>query len=489
MEEEIRDMKRVFTESGEGSRGGPVVVGTAAPEWNGPEKFKLTQLGNAERLIARYGQDLRYCHPWRRWLVWNGQQWRIDRTGEIERRANVTIRAIYGEAEGTENQVVRASLIKHAQRSETRAELEAMIGLARSLEGVPVEPEELDSDPWVLNCENGTLDLKKGKRRPHRRGDLITKLAPVEYDPKATCPVFMEFLNRIMDGDSTLMGYLQKIAGYGLSGIVSEKALFVLHGGGDNGKTTFLEALRAILGDYAGVVEIDMLMQNGQDSARERAVAELVGKRFVTSSETEEGQRMHEAKIKHLTGMGRLVGRHIYGSPFEFDPLFKLFIDANHKPVIRGTDNAIWNRIRLVPFVVAIPKEQQDKYLRLKLLAELPGILNWALQGCLAWQKEGLNAPTPVTDAVKQYREEMDLVADFIGECCETGPDFRQPFADLYADFKLWCEGRGEEQFTETAFGTRLNAKGYTSVRTSGQRYRQGLRLRESALSDGLEAA
>ena len=280
-----------------------------------------------------------------------------------------------------------------------------------------------------------------------------------------------------MDGNEALIHYVQKVIGYALTGNVNEKAMFVLYSGGDNGKTTLLETVRALLGDYAGIVEIDALMQNGHDDARDRAVAELVGKRFVTSSEAQEGAKLNEAKVKHLTGMGRLQGRHIYGSPFQFDPQFKLFIDANHKPVIRGTDNAIWNRIHLIPFEVSIPKAEQDRNLGKKLRAELPGILAWAVKGCLAWQKEGLGAPTAVTAASTQYRSEMDVVAQFIADECVVELGASAPAGDLYRAYTSWARNRGEDPFSDTKFGSRLSELGYEGARANGSRVRRGLQL------------
>jgi putative DNA primase/helicase len=399
------------------------------------EKFKLTDLGNAERLVARYGTQLRYCHAWKKWLIWNGKRWKID-DGAVEARAAKTVRSISGEADRADEEHARKAIEAHAKSSESKHKIDAMVALARFQFPVPVTPPELDSDPMLFNCLNGTLDLRTGELKKHGPGHLITKLAPVSYSPKATCPTWLKFLNRIFARDVALIEYMQKVIGYGLTGSVTEKALFVFHGGGDNGKTTLLEAIRHVLGDYAGVVDIDALMQNGRDAVTERAIAELCGKRFVTASEAEEGQKLREAKIKNLTGMGRLVGRKIYGNPFEFDPSFKLFIDANHKPVIRGNDNAIWNRIRLVPFKVSIPKTEQDPQLGEKLKAEASGILAWAVQGCLRWQQEGLGEPAVITKARHKYREEMDVVADFIADCCTESPDGRETFGDLYAAYQ-----------------------------------------------------
>jgi putative DNA primase/helicase len=270
----------------------------------------------------------------------------------------------------------------------------------------------------------------------------------------------------------------REVIGYSLTGNVCEKAMFVLHGGGDNGKITLLEAIRYVMGDYAGVVDISSLMQSNQNSDTQRTVADLLGKRFVTSSETEEGHKLNESRVKSMTCMGRLVGRRIYGSAFEFDPLFKLFIDANHKPVIRGTDNAIWNRLRLIPFNASIPKAQQHKRLIEKLRNEGPGILAWAVRGCLDWQRAcDLGSPKVVTDAVDTYREEMDIVAEFLAECCSIDPEAMVSFTELYSEFSRWCGDRRETPISSTAFGKRLAEKGYAPHRTSAERKRKGIRL------------
>lgn len=219
----------------------------------------------------------------------------------------------------------------------------------------------------LLNARNGTLDLRTGKLRSHSREDFLTKFAPVNFDPDAKCPEWMKFLGRIFAGDAELISFVRKAIGYTLTGKVTEKAMFFFHGSGNNGKTTLLEVIRKMLGEYAGLIDIDALMSKAHTAEKERAFADLLGKRFVTSSAAGEGQAFHEARVKYLTGMGRLVGRRIYGSAFEFDRQFKLFIDANHKPAIRGSDDAIWNRLRLVPFNVAIPEAEQDKQLGTRL--------------------------------------------------------------------------------------------------------------------------
>jgi putative DNA primase/helicase len=439
--------------------------------------YLLTPLGNAERLVDRHGQDLRYCPEWNKWLVWNGKRWKIDADGEVARRAQETVRSIYQEARQSDPEL-QGILEKHARRSETKYNLDSMISLAGVQLNIPVSPDQLDRDPMLFNCSNGTINLTTGTLLKHSPSHLITKISPVEFRAGSACPTWTQFLRQIFDGDAALIEYLQKAIGYALTGKVTEKSVFILYGNGDNGKTTLLEAVRYILADYAGVVDIHVLMQDAQNSERERAVANMLGKRFITASETEEGDRFNEAKLKSLTGMGRLVGRRIYGSAFEFDPTFKLFIDANHKPLIRGSDRAIWNRIRLVPLNVSIPKDQQDKALLAKLKAEAPGILAWLVEGCLKWQSDGLTVPPAMANATQSYQEEMDPVADFILERCDVTPTATEKVADLYQAFKTWCDAGGEEPLSKKAFGLRLDAKGFPSVRQANARLRQGLKLK-----------
>jgi putative DNA primase/helicase len=432
-------------------QGGPV---QAAPVTQG---FKLTQLGNAERLIGRHGHNIRYCHAWKKWLIWNGKQWKPDDTGQIMGLAKDTVRSIYKEAAALHYE---GHALNHARASESRYELEAMTVLAQ--DRVPVMPQELDSDPFMFNCQNGTIDLPTGKLQPHRPERMLSKISPVTFDEKAGCPIWAAFLDRLFGGSADLVSFMQMAIGYSLTGAVTEKALFVLCGDGDNGKTTLLEAFRYIMGDYAGSIEINSLMQSASSSDQQRTVADLLGKRFVTASEAEEGQKLNEAKIKQLTGMGKQVGRRLYGHAFEFDPQFKLFIDANHKPVIRGSDPAIWNRIRLVPFAVSIPKAEQDRGLLAKLRVEAPGILSWAVQGCLEWQREGfLGTPAAITEAVESYREEMDIVAQFIADCCAVDPGLEAEAGELYLHFQQWCDQRREQPNSSTAFAKRLGDKGY----------------------------
>jgi putative DNA primase/helicase len=436
-------------------------------------RFRLTDVGNADRLVAGYGSVLLYCNQWRNWLIWDNRRWKPDDTKKIMQFAKATVRSMYTDASRASD----TALMNHARYSESCHQLDSMVKVAQ--DELAVIPSELDSDPHLFNCQNGVIDLKTGKLERHRRDWKLSKMSPVAFDPNVRCKTWLAFLERIFAGDRETISFVRRVIGYSLTGDVNEKAMFVFWGDGNNGKTTLLEAVRYIMGDYAAVVETDSLMNNASTNEQQRMTADLLGKRFATASEAEEGQRLKEARIKQLTGMGKQIGRRLYGQQFEFYPQYKLFIDANHKPVIRGNDPAIWDRVKLIPFNVSIPKSEQDKDLLKKLKEEAPGILAWAVEGCLEWQRKGLGNPSVVSRAVEDYRQEMDLVRMFIDDCCATdNPAATAPVSALYGRFKQWCGQLGEAPVSPTAFGTWLTKNGFTEKRTASTRMRAGLALK-----------
>jgi P4 family phage/plasmid primase-like protien len=349
---------------------------------HGAPSFNLTDLGNAERLVARHGADLRYCHPWGKWLAWDGIRWVVDASGEVERRVIETVRGIYAEAEDATDSTKRRNIAQHAMRSESHLRIEAMMALARSMPGIPVAPDDLDNDTWLLNAQNGAVSLKSAELRPHRREDLITKLAPVEYNGAADAPTWKAALERWLPFEA-LRRFVQRLFGYALTGDVSEQVLPFLHGPGANGKTTMTNTALEMMGDYGQQAAPDLLLAKRGSHPTE--LADLFGARLVASVEVEDGRRLAESLVKQLTGGDRIKARRMREDFWEFAPTHKVFLAANHKPVVRGTDHAIWRRIKLVPFDVVIPKGEQDSRLPKKLRAELPGILAWAVHGCLEW--------------------------------------------------------------------------------------------------------
>jgi len=447
------------------------------------ERPNLTDLGNAMRLVDRHGEELRYCHPWRRWLVWDGRRWRIDEDGEIVRRAVDVRQGIYAEAAAlsaeaanTVDDSKRKELASKAQAtltwakgSESRVRINAMIELAQSLPGIPVAPDELDAAPWLLNVQNGTLDLRTGELRPHRREDMLTKLAPVAYDPEAECPTWLSFLARIFDGNENLIAFMQRALGYALTGDVSEQVLFICYGVGANGKSTLLNTVRAVLGeDYARHTPTETLLIRERGGGIPNDIARLKGARFVTAIEADAGRRLAESLIKQITGGDPVAARFMRAEWFEYVPEWKLFLAVNHKPMIRGTDNAIWRRIRLIPFTVTIPEPEQDKHLGEKLLAEAPGILAWMVRGCLDWQAKGLGTPEEVKAATAEYRDEMDILGDFLSERCIQSPAVEATAKELYDEYVQWCEENNVRPLGKVRFGIHLQERGFTRARGHG---------------------
>lgn len=440
----------------------------------------LTDLANAERLVARHGHDLRFCHPMGRWIVWDGRRWAIDDIGEVRARAKEVVRSIYAEAESLSDEEQRKARARWGLASESRMRIEAMIALAQSERGIPILPAELDRDPWLLTVRNGTLDLRTGALRQHNRGDLITRLVEIDYDPRAPAPLWRDFLARIMGGNDDLIAFLQRAVGYSLTGDTSERALFFLYGSGANGKTTFLETIRAIAGGYGVRTPTETLLTRRESIPND--VARLRGARLVTAAEADEGRHLAEALVKDLTGGDMISARFLHAEWFDFKPTCKLWLAANHKPIVRGTDQAIWDRIKLIPFSVVIPEAEQDKTLVEKLRAELPGILAWAVEGCLAWRRGGLGVPREVRAATGEYREEMDVLGGFLDDCCaRTG---RVGAKELYQAYLSWCEANGEKPISQRQFGLKMAERGFGQFRTARGRGWMGV-----CLAEGIGAA
>jgi putative DNA primase/helicase len=439
--------------------------------------YPLTDVGNAERLISRFGNGLRYCKA-KGWLVYDGRRWKRDDTEIIHRHAATTAwKMAEGMADITDDEM-RSRLAIHARKSQSWRAINAMVSLAQSHVRVAIHPCDLDSDQWLLNLMNGTIDLRSGTLRAHRPSDLLTKLSPVEYDPRAYCPLWLQFLTRVQP-DSTVRGFLQRFVGYALTGIVRDHALPINYGGGRNGKSVFIDTLLYIMGDYAKQIPTELLtVKRGDSHPTDRAT--LLGCRFAAAVETEQERALNVALVKQLTGGDRISARFMRQDFFEFEPTHKLMLSTNHRPVIRETKNAIWDRVLLISWAITIPEKEQDKELKEKLKGEASGILRWAVEGCLAWQREGLNPPDTVKAATAQYREGQDFLAGFIEECCSVAAEERERTTSLYQAYRQWSEANGEPIQSLMAFGDRLAEMGFTKYKSNGLKFYRGLGLRRT---------
>jgi P4 family phage/plasmid primase-like protien len=458
----------------------PAKTEDSSPE----ERIYLTDLGNARRLISRHGKNLRYS-PALGWLAWDGRRWESDDSGEVERWAKETVIAMYGEAaellravakETNEekqdklNKRVKA-LQTWAQKSQGAKELGAMQKLAKTEPGVYVPICDLDSSPWLLNCQNGTLDLRTGTLQKHRREDLLTKALPVAYDPEATCPTWEKFLLRVLP-DPEVRGYVQRATGYALTADVGEQCLFFFYGDGSNGKSTFLKTLLALLTGYGQQAPADLLIVKTGNSIP-NDVAGLRGARFVATIEVEDGKRMAEGLMKQLTGGDAISARFMRGEWFQFEPTFKIFMAANHRPQIAtGDDFAVWRRIKVIPFTERIEEHEKDPRLVEKLRSELAGILAWAVRGCLEWQAKGMQEPAAVRASIEAYRSVSDVIGRFIEESCVLKPTAQVKASQLYAAYAKWCEENGHRPMSSTKFGELMGKReGIEKARSGGIQY------------------
>lgn len=448
------------------------------------EIIALTDIGNAERFIEQHKDGLKFCRQQKSWLCWTGKRWQVDRAGIVFEKAKETAKSIEYEISPDQDKELKDEIAAHCKRSQSWSRLKAMINLAQSVPEIHVDVSELDSDPMKLNCENGTYDLKTGDLLPHQKDDLITKSIGIEYNDKAECPLWLGFLDKIMAGKESLINYLQLIVGYCLTGSIKEQCLFIFNGFGANGKSTFLEIIRKMLGDYALHTPATTLLTNNMTIRND--LARLKSSRFVSAVEIGIGKKLNEALTKELTGGDPITSRFLFREYFEQTPTFKLFIAANYKPEIQGMDHGIWRRIRLIPFHVVLKDEEIDRDLPKKLEAELPGILAWAVRGCLEWQKNGLAMPDDVQSATAEYKEDSDIISKFIEDYCEQTSDVRVSIKNLYDNFKSWAEENADEIMAKKTFGHLLRLRGFKQGKSDGLRYWIGIAIKkpESRASD-----
>lgn len=380
----------------------------------------LTDMGNAERFVRHFAGKVRYCHGRKKWLIWDKVRWSWDTNGRIERMAKIVVRNLYREAAANKDDAnARYQIAQHAKASEKTSAIAAMLRAAQVEDGIPVALEDLDANPMLLNCRNGTIDLETGTLRPHDQADLITKVCPCDFEPGATHPVFDEFLFTATNGDLELISYIRRAAGYSIQGSPDEKVLFFVYGPPNSAKSTLIDALAAALGDYHISAAASTWLQQTQQGGNRGDIVRLAGARLVTTVEFNKGAKFDEEIIKRVTGGDIMTAMAKYEAEVEFRPQFALWLAANDAPSIRAGDGGMWSRMRRIPFAHVIEPGKRDKGVKRTLQHNLDcraAVLAWAVRGCLEWQKQGLGSADAVDASTAAYQVEMDPIADFLDD-------------------------------------------------------------------------
>lgn len=446
-------------------------------------RYTLTDSGNAERLADLFGGIVHYVREKKQFVVYNGKIWEPDISeAKVMAFSKLVARSIYKEAADEPDDEHRQAKVRHAKASESRQRRKAMIDCFIAEPGVEISVKQLDTNHFLLNCLNGTIDLKTGRLRPHDQADFITQIVPVEYKPGARSDFWDTFLQQIFDNKQELIDYIQCAVGYSATGSQRESAIFFNHGAGWNGKSTFLGAIQDTLGsDYATEIEpqVFMIQKFGKSTGPDESAAMLYKKRFVKSTEVQEGQRLSVSHIKRMSGGEDLHHNRKWEHAFNYQPTHKLWLSGNHEPIITDTTNSIWLRLKKIPFTVTFTSEKRNPNLRDELLkGHQEAILAWIVRGCVTWQKTGLVEPEIVTIATNQYREGQDILAEFLNRCCKFEVSVKETVADVYTTYKQWCEDNSNYCIGKNDFNTKLEEKGLRKMPGTGNKTTwHGIRL------------
>lgn len=429
--------------------------------------YPLTDLGNAERFADQHGDTLRYCMEAGKWYFYDGIRWNgFIGTEKAHQAAIRTVRDIAKEADGAVSKSDREKVYAWSLSSESQHRINAMLSLAQKLAPIVCHASDFDRDDYSLNCLNGTIDLKTGMLRSHDPDDLITKLCPVAYDANAVSEVWDRYLDSSTEGDQTFMDFLQVAVGYTLTGDTKEEKMFFIYGPTASGKSTFLESLKSILGDYALTADFETFIKRGQVGGARNDVARMAGTRFVISIEVDEGKELAEGLVKMMTGGDTLSARFLYKESFEFVPRCKLWLAANHAPKVSDRDDAIWRRILRVPFIHTVPEDKRDPAVKATLRNPAisgPAILAWAVQGCIRWQSEGLIVPELVKASTEAYRTENDPLKDFFETECTFDSRLHCTVSGMRQRYDAWAKNNGlRYTLGPQQFNSRLTDKGCT---------------------------
>ncbi|MBA7530553.1 DNA primase [subsurface metagenome] len=437
------------------------------------EYFRATDLKNSENFSIKYVGKLIYCQPWNNWLVYDEGKWKIESKRETQELAKKVIMDYYKKASEMLDDETRKNLIKEALKCESQRSIRAMIDLATS--SMARLPEDFDRDLYILNLKNGTMeDLKIMELGEHKPENMLTKIAGISYKPGASCPKWLAFLDKIFEGNENLIDYIQTALGYSLTGDTGEQCLFILYGIGANGKSTFINVIHEIMGDYAINTPFSTFLGKGRGDNIPNDLARLRGARFVSAIEAPGERRFNEVLLKTIVGGDLITARFLRQEFFDFYPECKIWLATNHKPIVKEFSLGFWRKIRLIPFKVSISEEERILHYDNILLEEKEGIFNWILEGFKKWKEESLKTPEEIIEATAEYKSSMDVMAEFIEECCIENHRVKITTKELYKAYKNWSEEGGDKPVSKDAFSRQLTERGYKSIRTGSPKQERG---------------
>lgn len=441
-------------------------------------ELQFTDRTNKILFLNVYGDSIRYCYNLKKFLIWNGTCWEFDNDGVVRQLVFDFSPKMYRAGLFMDDEQMQIEYEKNVLRMESVQKMNYLYNYLQAAKEINIKPSELDLDRYLFNAEKKTIKLKNGEAYEPKQDDLLTKKSLFVYDKEAKCPTWEMFLMQIFNNDLDLIHFVQKAFGYTLSGDVSEQCMFILFGSGANGKSTLLNVIQNLFGDYAVSTITDTFMKKNSEQTND--LARLKNARLVIASEAEENKPMSESLIKQITGGDKISARFLYGEYFDFFPTFKIFMATNHKPKISGGDNGIWRRIKLIPFTISIPEEKRDRHLTEKLMEENSGILNWLLEGFRMWEKEGLHEPDSVREANEEYRFDMDIVENFITDCLDIDASLQERVlnGELFETFRKWCEKNNETVLSQRKFTSKLKEKNYEQFPSNGSRWWRGFSIK-----------
>lgn len=443
------------------------------------DPFNFTDAGNAKRLVSTYGDNLVYSYEMLNWYIYNGCIWKIDTQEQIYQLAKSTAINLHVAAMNISDDEKRKKLVGYAMGLESQKGLKNMIESAQNEPGIPISINDFDKNKDIVCVDNGTINLKTSELLDFNKDEYITKQIATPYNPNAECPIFNNFLDTIFNHDDELIGFIKRFFGYCLTGHTSEQVFCIFYGHGSNGKGTLTDTIMDVMGKYAKTTEPDTIIKKKYERSSTNDLADLKGARLVLTSENDMNQELDEGRIKRITGQDRITCRFLYKEYFEYVPEYSLVLLTNHEPVIKAQDYSIWRRVLKVPFDVTIPKEEWDLNLREKLNSESEGILKWLVEGAKEWYDEGLKTPESIVEATEEYKDELDMVGDFVELFCNVGDDLKAASGDLYMVYKSWCGVTNIYPKGSRGFGRDLTDKSFESDKINGIRYKLGIDLQE----------